>query len=76
MRAGGDGGMRGPGDARGYRPPSGADGTPARKKRESEVRSAKRKDRHDEWKRVFGTEKRFSGVRVQVLGGFELNDEK
>ena len=24
---------------------------------------------------VFGTEKRFSGVRVQVLGGFELNDE-
>ena len=25
--------------------------------------------------RVFGTEKRFSGVRVQVLGGFELNDE-
>ena len=26
--------------------------------------------------RVFGTEKRFSGVRVQVLGGFELNDKK
>ena len=25
--------------------------------------------------RVFGTEKRFSGVRVPVLGGFELNDE-
>jgi hypothetical protein len=26
--------------------------------------------------RVLGTEKRFSGVRVQGLGGFELNDEK
>ena len=55
---------------------SARDGTAARKKRESEVRSAKRKDRHDEWNRVFGTEKRFSGVRVLVLGGFELNDEK
>ena len=26
--------------------------------------------------RVLGTEERFSGVRVQGLGGFELNDEK
>ena len=35
----------------------------------------KRKGGIDEWNRVFGTEKRFSGVRVQVLGGFKLNDE-
>ena len=26
--------------------------------------------------RVLGTEERFSGVRVQGLGVFELNDEK
>ena len=51
------------------------------KERESEVRSATRKRwtrrmESDVGNRVFGTEKRFSGVRVQVLGGFELNDEK
>jgi hypothetical protein len=50
---------------RGYRPPSGAGrDVGEEKERESEVRSTKRKDRHDEWNPVFGTEKRFSGVRV------------
>ena len=108
MRAGGDGGVCGPGEActagcagqgrqwrvrpalievggcawaTGRR--AAQDGTTARKKRErereSEVRSAKKKRwnrrmESDVGNRVLGTEKRFSGVRVQVLGGFELNN--
>ena len=109
MRAGGDCGVRGPGEvcaawragqgrqrrvwpaiiavggracATGRR--AARDETVARKKRErereSKIRSAKKKrwNRRMEsgvGNRVFGTEKRFSGVRVQGLGGSELNDE-
>ena len=49
-----------------------------RGKRESEVRSNKkrwnRRMESNVGNRLLVTEKRFSGVRVQVLGGFELND--
>ena len=95
MRAGGDGGIRGPSEAcaagfagqgRHARPGARArrgsdasiiavggrvwatgrrvarDGMAARKKRESEVRSAKRKDRNDKWNRVL--------ERRKILGGY------